>query len=106
MSIPTPLVSSPIQPRQQQPKAQEQHLEQPTTSHLRGISFLDELFGGGDPESATPKAKRGPLAPDGTLRDDDEGDDNADLEDDVEAWLQAGGNLTEGTGWLDEVVLN
>ena len=119
MSIPTPLVSSPLHPpkysarglqqvpqTQQQPQQQEPQ-QQPITSHLRGISFLDELFGGGDPETeATPKAK-GPLAPDGTLREGESGDDDIDaLEEDVNTWLEGAGNLTEGTGWLDEVVLN
>jgi len=108
MSIPTPLVSSPMQPKYQQqpqPQPQETLQQQHAPSHLRGISFLDELFGG-EPEPATPKP-RGPLAPDGTLRDDGSGDDDtAALEDDVNAWLEGAGNLTEGTGWLDEVVLN
>ena len=119
MSIPTPLVSSPLHPpkysaravqqvpqTRQQPQQQEPQ-QQRITSHLRGISFLDELFGGGDPETeATPKAK-GPLASDGTLREGLSGDDDIDaLEEDVNTWLEGAGNLTEGTGWLDEVVLN
>ena len=91
--------------QQPQPQPQETLQQQHAPSHLRGISFLDELFGG-EPEPATPKP-RGPLAPDGTLRDDGSGDDDtAALEDDVNAWLEGAGNLTEGTGWLDEVVLN
>jgi hypothetical protein len=111
MSIPTPLVSSPIHPKAQSrqqppPQTQVREPEAQPTSHLRGISFLDELFGGGDPDNATPTQK-GPLAADGTLRDDESGDEDLDaLEEDVNAWLSAAGNFTEGTNWLDEVVLN
>jgi len=101
LSIPTPLVSSPIQSRQSKP--QETQLEEPKSTHLRGISFLDELF---ESKSPTPK---GPIAPDGTLREDDDeeddgGYDDAALEADVNAWLE-NDNL-EGTGWLDQVILN
>ena len=71
-------------------------------THLRGISFLDELF------EAPPETPKGPLAPDGTLREVREEEpeyDEAALEADVNAWLQ-NDNLTEGAEWLDQVVLN
>ena len=55
-----------------------------------------------------PAEANDPLAPDGTLRDDDgENTDAYDaLEADVSAWLEGNGNLVEGTEWLDQVVLN
>lgn len=100
LSIPTPLVSSPVQPKFKQAEAQP---EEPKISHLRGISFLDELF-------EVPAESKGPLAPDGTLLEEDENNeaqvyDDAALEADVNAWLEDN-DLTEGTGWLDQVVLN
>ena len=96
LSIPTPLVSSPVQPKQTEtPSAQ------PDTGHIRGISFLEELF-----EAQPSPHTKGPIAPDGTLREeDDDGYDEAALEADVNAWLE-NENLPEGTGWLDQVVLN
>jgi hypothetical protein len=59
----------------------------------------------------TPKG--GPLAPDGTLREvveeeeeeEEPAYDEAALEADVNAWLQ-NENLTEGSEWLEQVVLN
>lgn len=100
LSIPTPLVSSPTRPPQQQ--SDFQHAE-PKSSHLRGISFLDELF-------EVPAEPKGPLAPDGTLRteeeDEQDGYDDAALEADVNSWLEGRDQLAEGTGWLDQVVLN
>jgi hypothetical protein len=97
LSIPTPLVSSPVQP-----KTAETQPEEPKTSHLRGISFLDELF-------EIPPEPKGPLAPDGTLREEGENEepvyDDAALEADVNAWLEDN-DLTDETGWLDQVVLN
>jgi hypothetical protein len=96
LSIPTPLVSSPVQPK----KAETQP-EEPKISHLRGISFLDELF-------EIPPEPKGPLAPNGTLREEGEAEqvyDDAALEADVNAWLEDN-DLTDGTGWLDQVVLN
>src|SRR5277367_3148538 len=102
LSIPTPLVSSPMQPNHT--KQVETPSEQPETAHIRGISFLDELF-----EAQPSPQTKGPIAPDGTLREEDEDDDNgydeAALEADVNAWLESE-NLPEGTGWLDQVVLN
>ena len=104
LSIPTPLVSSPVQPKPA--KATETpSTQQPETGHIRGISFLDELF-----EAKLLPQSKGPIAPDGTLREEgeeeeDDGYDEAALEADVNAWLE-NENLPEGTGWLDQVVLN
>ena len=101
LSIPTPLVSSPVQPKQS--KSTETPPIQSETAHIRGISFLDELF-----EAKPVPQSKGPIAPDGTLReegDEDDGYDEAALEADVNAWLE-NENLPEGTGWLDQVILN
>jgi hypothetical protein len=106
LSIPTPLVSSPAPAKQPQPESQ---LEEPKTSHLRGISFLDELFAQTGDNTDTTAEHKGPLAPDGTLRTEEEEEDDYDdaaLEEDVNSWLEGNESLAEGTGWLDEVVLN
>jgi hypothetical protein len=98
LAIPAPVTSP--------PKARKTDVETKGT-HLRGISFLDELF---EAQPETPKTG-GPLAPDGTLREvveeqeEDPEYDEAALEADVNAWLQ-NENLTEGSEWLDQVVLN
>jgi hypothetical protein len=95
LAIPAPVTSP--------PKAGKQDAEANGT-HLRGISFLDELF---EVPAETPKG--GPLAADGTLREVEEEEepeyDEAALEADVNAWLQ-NENLTEGSEWLEQVVLN
>jgi len=65
------------------------------STHLRGLSFLDELF------EMAPQTPKGPLAPDGTLWEieEDPGYDEATLEADMNAWLESE-NLTEGSEWL------
>jgi len=111
LAIPTPLVSSPLQPKHHKADANadsQQHLAPPAEeqkTHLRGISYLDEIFG--VPSDTAESTSKGPIAPDGTLRDDEEEDefDTASLEADVNAWL-TGENLPDGTNWLDQVVLN
>jgi len=112
LAIPTPLVSSPLQPKHQKSEAKAdslQHLAPPAgeqkQTHLRGISYLDEIFG--VPSDTAEASSNGPIAPDGTLRDGEEEDDfdTASLEADVNAWLQ-NENLPDGTNWLDQVVLN
>ena len=94
LSVPNSFSTTPI-------KQSESPSADTKPSHLRGISFLDELF-------EVPAEANDPLAPDGTLRDDDgENTDAYDaLEADVSAWLEGNGNLVEGTEWLDQVVLN
>jgi hypothetical protein len=94
LSVPNSFSTTPI-------KQSESPSADTKPSHLRGISFLDELF-------EVPAEAHDPLAPDGTLRDDDgENTDAYDaLEADVSAWLEGNGNLVEGTEWLDQVVLN
>lgn len=98
LSIPNTLTSSAMQTKQSETQPAETK-----PSHLRGISFLDELF-------EVPTEPKGPLAPDGTLRDADaenpERYDDAALEADVNAWLEGSGNLVDGTEWLDQVVLS
>jgi hypothetical protein len=97
LAIPAPVTSPPK-------SAKNEEVEPGKGTHLRGISFLDELFQA-PPE--TPKG--GPLAADGTLREVVEEEepeyDEAALEADVNAWLQ-NENLTDGSEWLDQVVLN
>jgi hypothetical protein len=99
LSIPNSFLS----PTRRSKPSETQTEETKQPSHLRGISFLDELF-------EVPAETRGPLAPDGTLRDDDgenaDGYDDAALEADVNAWLEGSGDLVDGTEWLDQVVLN
>lgn len=96
LAIPVPVTSPP-----KQDKTVE--VEPGKGTHLRGISFLDELF-----EAPPETQEGGPLASDGTLRDVQEEEpeyDEAALEADVNAWLQ-NENLTEDSEWLDQVVLN
>ena len=96
LSIPASLAPSPT-------TLSEPPVQEKKSSHLRGISFLDELF-------EAPSEDKGPLAPDGTLREDDGGNtdvyDDATLEADVNAWLEGSGNLGDGSEWLDQVVLS
>ena len=91
LSIPASLVPSSTHSTPSEPPLQEKK-----SSHLRGISFLDELF-------EAPSEDKGPLAPDGTLREDDGGNadiyDDATLEADVNAWLEGSGNLRDGSEW-------
>lgn len=98
LSIPTRPAPLLMQPKQSEPQGQEMK-----ASHIRGISFLDELF-------EAPPEENGRLAPDGTLREDDGGNtdvyDDAALEADVNAWLEGSGNLDDGSEWLDQVVLS
>ena len=102
LNIPTSLVNSPV-PRKQDT---EETKDQPQTSHLRGISFLDELLEVQPEPGAATTPSKGPLAADGTLREEEEEYDDVALEADVNAWLEGGDGLAEGTGWLDQVVLN